>query len=142
MNFTNTGTKKNDLWLANGSKNFSILPANTIPSIKTDTPIWLKVGDKLFGEKHIQKRHYHWVQKNGLSVPELVHLKLGHHGNIYCSESDSKIKVNLALNPSALLILEFIESNTPHFSVTTLYYHNGQLDGHKIGRYKGRPLYM
>ncbi len=138
MDFATTGSKKNDLWLINGSKNFSIFPANTIPTIKIDVPVWLKVGDKSFGERHIKERHFRWVAKSGLDIPELVHVKLGHHGNIFCSETDSKIKVNLALHPSALLVLEYIDFPEPHFSVTTLYYHDGKLDGRHIGRYRGR----
>lgn len=140
MDFKPTGTKKNDVWLVDGSRDFAIFPANIIPDIKADTPIWLKVGDNYFGETHIRTKHYHWVNIHKKSVPELVHFKLGQSGNIYCTETNSKLKISLSLTPGALLVLELIVSNTdPHFSVITLYAHpNRQLDGQSLGRYRGR----
>jgi hypothetical protein len=139
IDFKVTGTKKNDLWLINDSPVFAIFPANTIPTIEVDIPIWLKVGNMVFGEKHIRKNHGHWVNKQKKTVPELVHFKLGQSGSVYCTESDSKLKVNLSLSPSALLILELINSHTEqHFSVTSLYFHSGGLDGISLGRYRGR----
>jgi hypothetical protein len=107
----------------------------------TSIPIWLRVGSSpAFGEKHIQDRHGHWVKRHNMTVPELVYFKLGQHGNVYCTEKNSKIKVTLTITPSALLVLDLITHiGQPHFSVTTLYHHQGPLDGRIIGRYKGRP---
>lgn len=103
-------------------------------------PIWLKVGDPAFGEKHISIRHGHWVKRTNMSVPELIYFKLGHTGNVYCTERNSKIKISLIVAPSALLVLDLMtRTEQPHFSVTTLYHHQGPIDGEVIGRYTGRP---
>lgn len=143
--FTVTGTNKDDLWHADGSPNFSVMPANISRAIGSDTsiPIWLKVGTPAFGEKHILNRHGHWVNRHNMTVPELVYFKLCQPGNVYCTEKNSKIKVSLTITPSALLVLDLItHTDQPHFSVTTLYHHQGSLDGDRIGRYKGRPKIM
>jgi hypothetical protein len=144
--FTVTGTNKDDLWHVDGTPHFSVMPANISRAIGSDTsiPIWLKVGTPAFGEKHILGRHGHWVERHNMTVPELVHFKLGHSGNVYCTEKNSKIKVTLPITPSALLVLDLIThtNQPPHFSVTTLYHHQGPLDGKIIGRYKGRPKIM
>lgn len=139
--FTVTGTNKDDLWHADGSPNFSVMPENISRAIGSDTsiPIWLKVGTPVFGEKHILQKHGHWVKRHNMTVPELVYFKLSQHGNIYCTEKNSKIKVSLTIAPSALLVLDLIKhTDLPHFSVTTLYHHQGFIDGDIIGRYKGR----
>jgi len=140
MDFKTTGTKKNDVWLVDGSPDFAIFPANIISEIEADIPIWLKVGDKYFGETHIRTKHGHWVNMNKKTVPELVHFKLGQSGSIYCAETNSKLKISLSITPAALLVLELITSNIePHLSVTTLYAHpNRQPDGQRLGRYRGR----
>lgn len=139
MEFTCQGSQKNDLWLVDNSPDFAIFPANTIPSIKEDTPVWLKVGNQQFGETHIRIRHSHWLKKLGdKTVPELVFLKLRQSGNIYCTDKGSSFKINLSIAPSSLLVLEYLDNHeTPHLSVTTLYYHAGSLDGSHIGRYRG-----
>lgn len=137
--FTVTGKKPTDQWLVDSSPDFSILPANTVPGIHYDRPIWLKVGNQAYGVTHIGNRHSHWVKLHKMPIPDLVYLKLGHHGQIYCTEVESKLKINLSLHPSALIILDYIpHAKTPHFSVTTMYNHKGYLDGDRIGRYKGR----
>jgi hypothetical protein len=87
MFFKVTGAKKNDTWLVDDSPNFAIFPANTIQLIEVDTPIWLKVGNNIFGETHIKTRHDYWVSKHKKTVPELVHFKLGQSGNIYCASA-------------------------------------------------------
>jgi hypothetical protein len=139
MDFKPTGSQKHDLWLVDASPDFAIFPANIIPSISIDTPIWLKVGSKQFGETHIREKHGHWVSKQGKTVPELVYFKLGQSGPIYCTESHSKLKISLSITPAALLVLDYNDTHAvPHFSVTTLYNHPHALDGQSIGRYKGR----
>jgi len=138
MEFTCQGSQKNDLWLVNNSPNFAIFPANLIPSIEADTPIWLKVGSKQFGEIHIREKHSHWIKKLNKTVPELVYFKLGQTGNIHCTDIDSRLKINLSIAPSALLVLDYMgNARTPHFSVTTIYQHSGSIDGDNIGRYLG-----
>lgn len=47
--FTQTGTGKYDYWLLDGGKTFSTIPADTLPSISTDMPIRLQIGDGYFG---------------------------------------------------------------------------------------------
>lgn len=137
--FTVTGEKSSDLWLVNNEPNFSFIPANTIPDICHDCPVWLKVGNHIYGETHIKQKHFHWVSLHKMTVPELVYHKLGQHGQMYCSEVNSKIKISLSLHPSALIIMNYMEkADTPHLSVTTIYSHQGHLDGSKIARYKGR----
>ena len=137
--FTKTGDKPHDLWLFDNSPDFGILPANTIQGIDFDRPIWLKIRNASYGETHISTRHGHWVKTLSKDIPELVYLKLGQPGMMHCTEKGSKIKVNLSVHPSALIVLDYIEhAETPHFSVTTMYQHGGVLDGDRIGRYKGR----
>lgn len=137
--FTVTGGKPHNLWLVDGSTDFGMLPANTINGINHDCPIWLKVGNWAYGEKHILHRHGHWIKHHKMPVPDLVYLKLGQSGQIHCAERESRIKVNLSIHPSALIVLDYIpQAEIPHLSITTMYNHQGHLDGDKIGRYKGR----
>ncbi len=144
MKFKPSGSGKYDLWIIDHGSHechdFGILPANTIKQLESDVPIRLNVGNKYFGQVHIERKHGHWVKKHNLTVPELVYYKLGQPGKIFCTEKDSKIKLSLSIQPSALLVLELIElnSNDPHLSITTLYELNSYLDGRPIGRYKGR----
>lgn len=136
--FTSTGDHHLDLWLVDGSPNFSIFPAGIVPELTTDTPIRLKVGNPSFGATHIQK-HARWYRQNGFkSAPELVFFKLSQPGMVYCTEKESKIKIMMRLKPSALLVLDFFDKGDPHLSVTTIYYNNSTLDGELIGRYPGR----
>lgn len=136
--FTREGDQPWHLWLADESPDFSIFPGGIIAGLDDPLPIRLKVGNIAYGETHIWKRHGHWVKRSGMSVPSLVYEKLGHSGQIYNTESGSKLKVSLRLSPSALLVLELIERGTLHFSVTSLYAHPAHLDGQIIGRYPGR----
>ena len=138
--FSQTGSRAQDLWLVDGSPTFGTFPEGILPLYGQALPIWLKVGTSAYGERHIKQRHSHWVRKHAGSVPELVYLKLGHAGQVYCTEEQGKIKVSMRLNPSALLVLNLCtEASEPHLSVTTLYFHQGKLDGDILGRYPGRP---
>ena len=69
-------------------------------------------------------------------------MKLAHAGVVHCCEERSKLKINLTIQPSALIVLTLIEPSDekkkPFFSVTTMYPHNRRLDGDKVGRYPGR----
>lgn len=138
--FTRTGENHHDLWLVNGSPDFSIFPGGIVDGIDSDIPIHLKVGNLSYGEKHIHHRHANWVKKQNFnSVAELVHFKLSQPGEIYCAGAENKIKIIIRLKPPALMIMEISPRRaTPHFSVTTLYHHQGVLDGIKLGRYPGR----
>lgn len=115
-----------------------MFPAGIIQHANGDLPIRLKVGTSAYGETHISRRHGRWVAMQRLSVPELVYLKLSHSGQVYCTEHRDKVKISMRLNPAALLVLDLITHGQPHLSVTTLYHHQGPLDGDQIGRYPGR----
>lgn len=137
--FTAAGGHHQDNWLVDGSPEFSIFPGNTIAEFSKDIPIHLKVGNKVFGASHIEDKHWHWLRKQGFeSGPHLVHHKLSQPGSVYCTEVDTKFKIMMQLKPSALLVMEYKERSTPHFSVTTLYLPRGTLDGTVVGRYPGR----
>lgn len=137
--FNTTGNHHNDRWLVNGSPVFAMFPKGVLDGIDANVPIYLKVGNPSFGEMHIREKHFHWVRQQKIeSVAALVYYKLGQPGEVYCSEAEKKLKIMMRLKPSALLIMELIEHPEMHFSVTTIYYHQGNLDGEKIGRYPGR----
>jgi len=137
--FTVTGDDRDDWWCVDGSPNFTILPASIIQTLSINAPVWLKVGTPDYGVNHILARHSNWVNEHKMSVPELVYLKLGQSGDIYCTERNSKLKLSLAIHPQALVVLDLIKNcDTTHFSVTTIYGHNRGLDGDRIGRYPGR----
>lgn len=137
--FTSQGTHARHLWLVDNSPHFSHFPGGIIDGLNDPVPIWLYVGTLAYGEVHIKARHAHWVNKTKKTVPQLVYEKLSQAGPIYTTEGDKKFKVSLRLTPSALLVLEYMDRATPHFSVTSLYMHPATLDGMKLGRYPGRP---
>lgn len=137
--FTQTGPDENDLWLVDGQQEFATFPANVIECVPEPLPIFLKVGNSLFGAKHISLRHGHWVKRHCNSVQELVYLKLGQSGSIFSSEQDSKLKICLRLNPDALLVLNLFDRvEVPHFSVTSIYAMPSTLDGMRLGKFPGR----
>lgn len=137
--FTCTGSAPKDLWKVDGSPDFAYFPGGVLARVPEPLPIRLKVGTVAYGETHILKRHGHWVAKQRMSVPELVYMKLGNSGVIYCTEHDDKFKISLKLNPTSLLILNLISGHdVDHFSVTSLYMHPSRLDGENLGRYPGR----
>jgi len=136
--FTKTGSRARDRWLVDGSPDFSVLPAGAVPRIDVDVPIWLYVGTAAYGETHIRGRHWRWVEQTRMEIPQLVYQKLGQPGQIWCTEEQRKLKINLRLNPASLLVMTLFDGGTPHFSVTTLYPHQSKLDGEHIGRYGGR----
>lgn len=136
--FTCTGDKHNDLWLVNGSPVFAIFPAGIIENITADVPIHLKVGNSAFGARHIEARHYRWLTKQGFATAhELVHFKLAQPGIVYCTEAENKLKIMMRLRPEAIMVMELLHKPATHLSVTTLYYHQGSLDGDVLGRYPG-----
>jgi hypothetical protein len=137
--FTVSGNKHNDLWLVNDSPVFAMFPKGIVAGIDEDVPIYLKVGEPSYGERHILKRHFRWVtQQKFKSVAELVYCKLGQPGEVYCTEVEAKLKIMMRLKPSAMLVLQLYTKPLVHFSVTTVYYHQNALDGAMLGRYPGR----
>lgn len=137
--FSTTGHQPWDCWLADGDRAFGYLPGGLLPGVNQACPIWLKVGTEAYGERHITKRHGHWVERQGMGVPELVFAKLGQSGVIYTTEREGKLKINLRLAPASLMVLDWMGQHAhPHYSVTTLFAHPRNLDGSIIGRYLGR----
>ncbi|CAN5443749.1 hypothetical protein BH09PSE6_BH09PSE6_07280 [soil metagenome] len=67
----------------------------------------------------------------------MLQLKLAQRGDIYCTETDNKLKLSLKVAPSALVVLQLEERSTPYFSVTTTYFRTGPMDGKLMGRYGG-----
>lgn len=137
--FAKTGNQSSCLWLVSDSPEFGVLSGG-VAGIKEDTPIYLKVGNASYGETHIRNRHFHWVTSQGFdSVPHIVHFKLCQPGEIYSTETDSKLKIVMRLRPSAMLVMELIENPhdglPAHLSITTLYFHQGSIDGLRVGRY-------
>lgn len=108
--FRPQGDKKNDLWLVDDSPTFAIFPGGIVGPIDTDVPIFLKVGHPTsFGAEHIRVKHANWLSEHNKTVAEMVHLKLGQSGNIYCTEENSKFKINLQIHPAALLVLNLLD---------------------------------
>jgi hypothetical protein len=67
-----------------------------------------------------------------------VYLKLSQPGSVYAAEEASKLKVNLRLSPTALLILRYFERPLPFLTVVTAYSKgSGKLDGNYLGVYPG-----
>jgi len=136
--FIAQGDHHNNLWLVDNTPVFATFPGGIVDNIPQDTPIYLKVGNKAFGAKHIEEKHARWLEKQGFSTAhELVYFKLKQAGSVYCTESETKIKIMMRLRPEAILVMEFFERPHPHLSITTIYYHQGALDGEIIGRYPG-----
>lgn len=143
--FTQQGNKWFDFWLINGQTNFALIPPNVIPEYKIEgfdnacaASVRLQNGKKpSFGYEHILFKHGAWAKKLASSIPELIYIKLGQSGDIYLTEHQNKVKILLRVNPSALMVLNYIEKGN-FFSVVTLYNQRSSvLDGEKIGRYLG-----
>jgi hypothetical protein len=143
MAFIATGPTEDDYWLVNGSKEFSILPANTITGWDIDLPIRLHVGNVAYGQIHMQKHVYQIKDRLKRSIPELVHYKLGQGATIYNTEKSTKIKLKFGLVPGALIVMErrymWLDDGKKdeYLSMTTIYPPWRPLDGEPIGRYDG-----
>jgi hypothetical protein len=137
------GLSKDDYWFVNGSKDFSILPANTITGWDIDLPIRLHVGTVFFGQIHMQKHVYDLKDRMRRAIPELVYYKLSQGAAIYTTETDLKIKLKFGLTPNALICMERRYWNLgggkrdEYLSMVTIYPPRGQLDGEPLGRYEG-----
>jgi len=138
--FTQTGSAVDDYWLVDGQKDFAIIQVEAVPFLPQPLPIWLKVGNAVFGATHILQRHGKWALSHAPSVPELVHKKLGQSGTVYTTEHESKLKICIRISPEALMVLNLFDRvPVPHFSVTSLYAMPRSVDGERVGKYKGRP---
>lgn len=120
--------------MADGSPDFGRIPI-AVPGI-SDAPaaIRLQRGDITFGAHHIDQKHGHWVKANAASVPELVWRKCRQSGVLYSTEDVKKGKIWMPIQPSALMILSYVPSEK-FWTVVSLYFHEGSLDGQQIGRY-------
>lgn len=89
------------------------------------------------GYGYLSRKHSHWVNSTGMTVPELVYHKLGQGGTIFSSEDTDKYKIDLRISPDALMVLRLIKNfQQDFFTVVTLYKHQGHLDGIRLGRYE------
>jgi hypothetical protein len=75
------------------------------------------------------------VRANAASVPELVWRKCRQSGVLYSTEDAKKGKIWMPIQPSALMILSYVPREKC-WTVVSLYFHEGSLDGEQIGRYK------
>lgn len=131
---------KYDFYSASGVIDFAYFPnaiLNDIGVDGIDIPIRLQRGDAGFGAFHIVKEHGRWLDLHKLDVASMVWLKLQGNGKVYTTEEDDKLKINLYLNPKALLVLRFIPKKEPFFTVVTTYLSDGVLDGDELGHYPG-----
>ncbi|MNO64850.1 hypothetical protein D3C76_555870 [compost metagenome] len=130
------GKGKDRFWLINGSPDFAVIPAGTLPGFDVDMPIRLPVGDNKFGAAHILNKHYHWVMKAQPSgcVATLVHRKLSQPGRIFTTDSSDKLALVMRVAPDAFMVLKKIPD---FFSITTLYVRPRQTEGVELARYTG-----
>ncbi|MGR4991337.1 hypothetical protein ACPV3U_17335 [Vibrio rotiferianus] len=137
--FTTTGDKPFDFWLINNSKDWAVIPAGTIKGFDEDLPIRLQVGNKGFGQKHIEFRHSHWLKKITKTVQEALATKLGQSGSIYTTEEDNKLKIMMRVSPDSLLVIRHVSNRQGNFfTVVSLYYKNERVDGDYVGRYESK----
>ena len=135
--FTKSGDWKDDFWLVNGSKDFSMMPATK--DFPEPYPIRLHIGTPDYGSVHLEKHRHKWPKKmQEMLVVEILYEKLKGAGKIWLSESDSKVKVTLTISPSAILILTLkYMGSVKYWSVTSIYPFSKTPDGDVIGRYCG-----
>lgn len=126
-------------WTVNGTIDFAFMPADLIPvGVEGPIPIRLQSGTGEWGERHIRQEHGGWLLQQHTSAAEIVHRKLTQPGGVYVTEHASKFKVNISLAPAALLVLRFISSKNPFFTVVTVYFKDsGRIDGDYLGVYPG-----
>jgi hypothetical protein len=128
-------TARYDYWLADGSPDFGLISAGVQGITDRPAPIRLQRGDPVFGAHHIESKHGHWVRKHAASAPELVWKKCRQSGLIYSTETSEKGKIWMPIQPSALMVLAYVEKEN-FWTVVSLYFHEGSLDGEEIGRYR------
>ncbi|MFM0179086.1 MULTISPECIES: hypothetical protein [Paraburkholderia] len=128
-----------EFWTVNGSTDFAFMPPGLVSMApSTSVPIRLQHGTGEWGEVHINRNHGSWLMQQGTTAAEMVHKKLSQPGSIFTTEEESKLKVNITLSPTALLVLRFIPWQQPFFTVVTVYFKSaGRLDGQYLGTYPG-----
>jgi len=105
--FIATGTTADDYWLVNGSKDFSILPAGTLPSWTIDLPIRLHVGvQESYGQLHMEKHLNQFHDRLKRSIPELIYVKLGQGASIFDTDKPVKKKFQFGTIFQAFLFVE------------------------------------
>lgn len=107
VSFTSSGDTADDFWLADGSRNFSILPANTITGWTIDLPLRLHIGVKeAYGRLHMEKHLIQFHDRWSRSIPELIYHKLGHSAAIFTTDKQTKMKLQFGTTFKAILIVE------------------------------------
>lgn len=135
--FSAAGTGAYDFWLLDGQPDFAVIPGGVLDGITDDVPIRLQNGDPRFGLRHIQNKHSHWVNLKEPSgcIPTLLHRKLSQTGQMYLTDRRNYL-VAMRMAPEALVILKPIPKQR-FFTVVTMYFRQGPIEGLKIGRYMG-----
>lgn len=121
--------------MADESPDFGVIPTGVKGITEQSAPIRLQRGDMTFGAHHIESKHGHWVRKHAANAQELVWKKCRQSGLIYSTEAIEKGKIWMPIQPSALMVLAYVEAEN-FWTVISLYFHEGPLDGEEIGRYK------
>ncbi|MBB3227849.1 hypothetical protein FHW69_002481 [Luteibacter sp. Sphag1AF] len=124
-----------EFWTVNGSPDFGMMPAGSLPFLTEDAPIRLFLGDREWGAEHIKHRHGPWLKKCKRTVPQMLWDKCGQVGKVYQSRGD--FSVHMTLSPSCLMILKYFPLLN-FFSVTTIYEYTRSVYDTEIGRYSGR----
>lgn len=136
--FTALGDDKNDFIAVDGEIDWAILPAYTLPKQKTDMPIRLRVGDQSFGDKHIYEGHAKWLAQMRRTACELIWEKLSLQGGKFYRGNKGRSNLYINLSPQCLLVLERqvdTATNTPFFSIVTVYQKQPKKDDKEIGSY-------
>ncbi|HTQ35438.1 MAG TPA: hypothetical protein VMH77_00225 [Steroidobacteraceae bacterium] len=135
MAYFSNKTVRYNFWLANGSPDFGLISGGVTGITDQTFPIRLQRGDLTFGATHIEQKHANWVRLQGLAAPELVWRKCCQPGLIYTSEEPEKGKIWMPISPAALMLLRF-RPREQFWTVVTLYFHEGALDGELVGKYQ------
>jgi hypothetical protein len=120
--------------MAGNSANFGVIAGGVKGITDQSAPIRLQRGDLTFGACHIDDRHGHWVRKMKCNTPELVWRKCRQPGSIYSTEESEKGKIWMPIQPAALMVLRYVAAMN-FWTVVSLYFHEGRLDGEKLGEY-------
>ncbi|MDM2724197.1 MULTISPECIES: hypothetical protein [Enterobacterales] len=136
--FTPQGDDRNDYITIDGCIDWAMIPAHTLPRQKYDMPIRVRVGDELFGVKHILMRHGQWLEKLRRTPCELIWEKLSlSSGSFYRGNKPSKINIYVRLAPECFLVMEPQNDSTKRFySVVSLYKRSPRSDEKPIGLYQ------
>ncbi|MRT30447.1 hypothetical protein [Herbaspirillum sp. CAH-3] len=125
-------------WTVDGSTDFGLMPAGIFSGVDKPLPIRLQHGNKKWGVEHIEQRHGAWLLKQEHTPASMVHLKLQQSGSVYSTEAEDKTKINMMLNPSALLVLRYIPTQE-YLTVVTIYLKQDKIDGTYLGKYRPAP---